>query len=270
MKNARRTAAALIAIGAAAIIFVFFLARRDKRPAAPEPILAAPSTTLQAQVPEPPPRSDLLGSRPETGSADAAIVPPNQPRRPSQGATASRPPAVVQPVPEPMPRPSPARPNAVQPAAPEAAIPATPPPADPPRIAEPPAAPPPPPTLASPPVSLTPPASRPQSEVSALQQVITQYQQVYNQLDARAVVSIWPSVDARELNRIFARLERQDLSFDSCVFAVSEGTATAQCDGWLRYVPRVGNKTARSEHHLWTIQLKRTAGAWSIAQVTAR
>ena len=84
------------------------------------------------------------------------------------------------------------------------------------------------------------------------------------------MASIWPSVDSRELARIFARIERQDLNFDSCVFAVSDATATAQCDGWLRYVPRVGNKNTKNERHMWTIQLARTGGAWSIAQVTAR
>ena len=93
---------------------------------------------------------------------------------------------------------------------------------------------------------------------------------MYDQLDARAVASIWPSVDTHELARIFSSLQQQNLTFDSCVFALAESTATAQCDGWLRYVPRVGNRTPHSEHHLWTIQLARAGSAWSIRQVSAR
>jgi hypothetical protein len=109
-----------------------------------------------------------------------------------------------------------------------------------------------------------------QQELDAIQDVIGRYEQMYDRLDAQAVAAIWPLVDSRALARIFSQLQRQDLSFDSCVFALSDAKATAQCDGWLRYVPRVGSPTTRSEHHLWTIHLERAAGAWSIVQVTAR
>ena len=93
---------------------------------------------------------------------------------------------------------------------------------------------------------------------------------MYDQLDASAASSIWPSVDAQALERIFARLQRQELNFDGCAIAVSESTATAQCTGWLRYVPRVGSAEPRNERHSWMIQLERTAETWTIVRVNAR
>jgi hypothetical protein len=126
-------------------------------------------------------------------------------------------------------------------------------------------------TMTSPPVAPAAapiPASR--RELDAIQQLIGQYAQMHDQLDARAIASIWPTVDTHELNRIFSRLQQQNLSFDSCVFALAQSTATAQCNGWLRYVPRVGNQTPHNEHHLWTIQLARASGTWSIVNVSAR
>jgi tetratricopeptide (TPR) repeat protein len=109
-----------------------------------------------------------------------------------------------------------------------------------------------------------------QGEMDAIRQVIGRYEQSYDKLDAQAVASIWPSVDSRGLARIFSQLQRQDLSFDSCEFDLSGSKATAQCDGWLQYVPRVGNTTPRREHYLWTIRLERAAGIWSIVRVRAR
>jgi len=106
--------------------------------------------------------------------------------------------------------------------------------------------------------------------MAAVQQVLDRYRQMYGELDAGAVASFWPQADVRALERVFARLSRQELDFDECVIAVLESSATAQCAGWLRYVPRVGNTELRSERHSWTIQLQRADEAWTIVGVNAR
>ena len=103
-----------------------------------------------------------------------------------------------------------------------------------------------------------------------MRQVLSRYEQMYDQLDASAAPSIWPQVDSRALARVFARLERQDLTFDGCVLAVSDITATAECTGWLSYVPRVGPQTPHREHHSWTIELARDAASWQIVKVTGK
>ena len=109
-----------------------------------------------------------------------------------------------------------------------------------------------------------------EAEIAAVQRVLERYEQAYDQLDAGGAASVWPSVDSRALARVFARLERQDLSFDSCVFAVSEAHATAECNGSLTYVPRVGKTAPHNERHSWTIELTGMGDAWRIVHVSAR
>jgi outer membrane biosynthesis protein TonB len=124
------------------------------------------------------------------------------------------------------------------------------------------------PTIAPPPSTAATPSTNP--EFAAVQRVVTRYEQIYDQLDANAVASIWPSVDTPGLARLFARIRRQDLHFDSCVFAVVESHATATCTGSLTYVPRVGNGAPRTERHAWSIELERAGEGWQIAAINAR
>ncbi len=120
------------------------------------------------------------------------------------------------------------------------------------------------------PAPVLPSLSASPREVAAVQRVLDRYRQMYGQLDASSAAAFWPQADERALTRVFARLVHQELSFDECVIALSDASATAECDGWLRYVPRVGSSTLRSERHAWTIQLQRGAEAWTIVRVNAR
>jgi hypothetical protein len=110
----------------------------------------------------------------------------------------------------------------------------------------------------------------PQLEVDSVHEVLQRYEQMYDRLDANMAAAIWPRMDSRALARVFARLQQQDLKFDGCAVILDESRATAECTGWLSYVPRVGNATLHKEHHAWTIELERTGGAWRILQVGAR
>lgn len=127
-----------------------------------------------------------------------------------------------------------------------------------------------PPTAAVPSPAPVTPELGGQRELAAVQRVLDRFRQMYAQLDASAATSIWPSVDSRALERIFARLQQQELNFDGCAIALSESTATAQCTGWLHYVPRVGNPEPHYERHSWTIELQRTNETWAIVQVRAQ
>jgi hypothetical protein len=108
------------------------------------------------------------------------------------------------------------------------------------------------------------------TESIALDQMLNRYEQAYDRLDARAVASIWPSVDSRALSRAFARLREQDLELGNCSFAISENAATAQCSGQLRYAQRVGDTTPKSERHVWTIQFAGVGEVWRIVRVSAQ
>ena len=96
------------------------------------------------------------------------------------------------------------------------------------------------------------------------------YEQTYRALDASGVAAIWPSVDTRSLSRMFERIERQDLRFETCAYAVSGERATATCAGSLTYVPKVGSTAPRTARHTWSIQLERAAERWHIVSVTAQ
>lgn len=136
----------------------------------------------------------------------------------------------------------------------------------------------------SPPPRLEPPPSSPeptaatgrarangsQTELASIQRVLERYQDVYDQLDASLAAPIWPRMDVRALSKVFARLKQQKLSFDNCAVALDEARATAQCTGWLTYVPQVGSDTPRREHHSWTIDFERTGGEWLILRVGAK
>ena len=69
---------------------------------------------------------------------------------------------------------------------------------------------------------------------------------------------------------MFDSIERQDLRFDTCAYAVSDARATATCAGSLTYVPRVGGSAPRTNRHTWSIQLERAGDQWQIMSVSAR
>lgn len=122
-------------------------------------------------------------------------------------------------------------------------------------------------------VEAAPSPARPRgsaAEMAGVQRTLDRYRQMYVDLDASTAASFWPRADSRALERVFANLSRQELDFDECVIALSDASATAECAGWLRYVPRVGNTQLKSERHSWTIVLQRDAEAWQIVRVNAR
>jgi len=77
-------------------------------------------------------------------------------------------------------------------------------------------------------------------------------------------------VDTKALRKAFDRLERQDLSFNSCQIAVSDVRAVASCDGFASYVPRVGNKGPHDDQRQWEFKLSKVDDMWLIDTVSAR
>jgi hypothetical protein len=231
-------------------------------PTAPIEQPAAP--TPAPDIPVVPPAKETPSRKPDLP------IPARERPRPSQAPPDVAPRAVAEPAPAPAapvaPPPAPAPPVAPPPApSPRAEKPAPPVPLpDAPLVPLPEVAAPAPPAIAA----GTAATSHP--EFAAVQRVVGRYEQSYRQLDVNAVAAIWPSVNARELSRIFARVLRQELQFDSCVIAVAESRATATCSGSLTYVPRVGSNVARTERHSWSIELQRAGEGWQIAEVKAR
>jgi hypothetical protein len=124
-------------------------------------------------------------------------------------------------------------------------------------------------TLSRPEPSAAPVPRMPPPE-AAIQSALSRYQTAYRDLDAGAARAIWPSVDSKALSKAFDRLEQQDLFFDSCRIAVHDVRAVASCQGFARYVPRVGSKAPRDDQRQWEFKLSKVDDIWLIDSVSAR
>jgi hypothetical protein len=102
------------------------------------------------------------------------------------------------------------------------------------------------------------------SEDSRISTVLNQYASAYGQLNAKAVRSIWPSVDERALAKAFANLSSQSMSFDNCDINVNGATARASCRGRASYIQKVGSQERHIEPRTVRFDLKRDGDAWKI------
>jgi hypothetical protein len=71
-------------------------------------------------------------------------------------------------------------------------------------------------------------------------------------------------VDVRGLRRAFDQLSTQNITFSRCEVNASGETAQAVCTGRATWVPKVGDRSPKSEPRTWRFALGRDAGAWVI------
>lgn len=249
---------------------------------APTPVLpqgAVPAEDLFATgiglVPSAASPSRAADERPERGTTGESPALPSPP--PSRAPATPAPPTFAAPAgasDDPA-RPVPSATNAAPlPPAPEATVPglleerARPEPASPEPAVPPPAVTSPPPaTSDAAPASLRDGAA---DDEAAIGQVLGDYVDAYNRLDATAASRVWPTVDQRALARAFAGLESQGLTFEGCELSVDGAEATAACRGRARYVPKVGDRDPISQARRWTFRLHRATAGWVIVQAEAR
>ena len=112
-------------------------------------------------------------------------------------------------------------------------------------------------------------APRKDADSEAINGVLDKYERSYDTLDVSVAAALWRRPDTRELERAFATLSSQNLTFDRCSLAVADERATANCHGAVTFVPRVGAPTARTRKLTWVIELARADGRWLIERVTA-
>lgn len=93
---------------------------------------------------------------------------------------------------------------------------------------------------------------------------------MYSELDASAVVRIWPTVDDRALGRAFEQLEKQSIEFTNCRITLYGASAVASCAGTALYIPRAGNKRPRVDSRAWTFALNKSNGWWWIESVKSK
>jgi len=111
---------------------------------------------------------------------------------------------------------------------------------------------------------------QPQQPKQQIVATLHQYERAYEQLDAKAVRAVWPSVDARALERAFHDLKSQTLVFDRCDVDVARVQAKAACRGRATYETRAGQLSSRTEPREWTFTLQKHDDAWRIVSASAR
>jgi tetratricopeptide (TPR) repeat protein len=123
----------------------------------------------------------------------------------------------------------------------------------------------PPPTsiTAGPAVAATTPI-RPPSDQDLVQDALQRYRRAYGRLNVQSAEAVYPTVNRVALARAFDNLESQAITFDMCDVEVSGSMARAICHGTTRYVPKVGSRYPRTEPLVWSFELRKAEGDWTI------
>ena len=100
--------------------------------------------------------------------------------------------------------------------------------------------------------------------------MLGRYRTAFNSLDAGAAQAVWPDVNRRALERGFNQLESQSVAFNDCSVLLHTERATARCSGRTTYVPKIGNRSKRTEARRWTFELQKSGEQWTIAAVDTR
>ncbi len=290
-RPSRARAAVTLAVFALLGLIGFIVIRVvPSRPEAQQtPLLESAGTAAIGSVVSVPGRppiepQSLADAAPEIGSRQEQVFPPARPVvavPPRNVRTASGPTPVAVVPPATIPRGESPSPAPASPAPPSPSSISTPvlPPAEPvnplsaavdPALARP--EPPPPlarrPEVAAAPISAE--ASGVVTDRASIQDLLNQYQDAFNNLNARAAKTLWPSVDERMLGRAFDQLQRQQVVFSACQTSLTGRLAVSSCQGHASYVPKVGNKTERTETARWTFKLRKGDIGWLIDGIESR
>ena len=95
-------------------------------------------------------------------------------------------------------------------------------------------------------------------------EVLNRYRRAFETMDVRAAKAVWPTLDARRLQRAFERLDGQQVQFDECGVLIRGRDANASCRGDATYQPKVGSKPVRLTSRKWTFDLSRDEAGWQI------
>jgi tetratricopeptide (TPR) repeat protein len=116
---------------------------------------------------------------------------------------------------------------------------------------------------AGPPVSPTMPIGPP-GDQELVQDALQRYRRAYGRLNVQSAQAVYPTVNRVALARAFDNLESQSLTFDSCDIEVRGVLARAICHGTTHYVPKVGSRYPHTEPLVWSFELRKSDGDWTI------
>ena len=102
-----------------------------------------------------------------------------------------------------------------------------------------------------------------------MENVLERYRLAFSTLNS-GVSDFWPGVNSRALDKAFAELDEQLFEFDQCRVQLKGGQADATCTGRATFVPKVGDKTPRTQSRQWSFRLVRAGNRWIIDSVQSR
>jgi tetratricopeptide (TPR) repeat protein len=213
------------------------------RKTAPIEVAWLESRVIAAPVVKGPPdlTPSLMRRIPDTVSNTPRVAPPTPSRPPTSVPTRTAP-TVAATAPLSLPTPLSQLPPA-----------GTPTPNEPPRAS----------TSVGPPVAVTTPIRAP-SDRQLVEDALQRYRSAYGRLNAQSAQAVYPTVNRVALARAFDGLESQSLTFDSCDVEVRSTLARAICHGTAQYVPKIGNRYPHAEPLVWSFELRKSDGDWTI------
>ena len=99
--------------------------------------------------------------------------------------------------------------------------------------------------------------------------LLERYRLAFSTLNS-GVSDFWPGVNSRGLDKAFNELDQQRFEFDQCRVQLNGAQADATCIGTATFVPKVGNKTPRTQPRQWSFRLVRAGNRWIIDSVQVR
>jgi len=106
------------------------------------------------------------------------------------------------------------------------------------------------------------------AETAAVRRTLEAYRVAYEELDVRAAANVWPTVDRRALTRAFSTLESQAVTLGECEIHVAQATATARCQGKVRFVRTFGGRDPVNASTGWLFRMRKSGESWTIEDVT--
>jgi hypothetical protein len=117
---------------------------------------------------------------------------------------------------------------------------------------------------------VTPAAVRtPPGDQELVEEALQRYRRAYGRLNVQSALAVYPTVNRGALARAFDGLESQALTFDSCDVELRGVAARAICHGSARYVPKVGSREMHTEPLVWSFELRKSDGDWTIESAKA-
>jgi hypothetical protein len=107
------------------------------------------------------------------------------------------------------------------------------------------------------------PAAELQKQEQVVRELLERYAYAYERMDVQAAKALHPSLNDRELRRLFKGLNAQQVRLAGCDLSIVGQGANARCQRSATYRTKVGSQVLRYTNE-WTFNLSRDDAGWQI------